>query len=140
MWKLLEETTINKKYKNLLKCTYDNYRACIKTDIGISRSVDILKGVKQGDVLSAILFCIVIASIIHKTESICNSGFSIGGHLLTNLGYADDIEILNDSSQEMQKYIDNLATNAEEVGLSTNISKTKCMSTNKFKEPFNITI
>ena len=40
----------------------------------------------------------------------------------------------------MQKYIDNLATNAEEVGLSINISKTKCMSTNKSKEPFNITM
>ena len=140
LWKLLEETSINKKYINLLKCTYQNSKACIKTDIGISRHFDILKGVKQGDILSAILFCIVIASIIYKTESSCNSAFSIGGHLLSNLGYADDIATLNYSELEMQKYIDTLAKNAEEVGLFINVSKTKCMTTNKNNQPLNLKV
>ena len=140
LWKLLEETSVNKKYINLLKCTYDNSKASIKTDIGTSQPVNILKGVKQGDILSAILFCIVIASIINKTESSCNSGFSIGGHLLSNLGYADDIAILNNSEIEIQKFIDILSKNAEEVGLFINVSKTKCMSTHKNKQPLNLTV
>ena len=141
LWKLLEQTSINKRYINLLKCTYDNSKAYnIKTDLGITRPVNILKGVKQGDVLSAILFCIVIASIIRKTDAVCNSGYSIGGHLLSNLGYADDIAAVNSSSQEMQKYVNILAENAEEVGLYINISKTKCMTTNKSNDPFNIKI
>ena len=100
----------------------------------------ILEGVKQGDILSAILFCIVIASIINKTESSWNSGFSIGGHLLSDLGYADDIATLNNSEIEMQKYINILAKNAEEVGLFINVSKTKYMSTNKNKQPLNLTV
>ena len=95
---------------------------------------------KQGDILSALLFCIVIASIIYKTEATCNSGFSIGGHLLSNLGYADDIAAVNNSSSEMQKFINTLAKNAEEVGLFINLSKTKCMTTNKDNIPLNITI
>ena len=140
LWKLLAETSINKKYINLLKCTYDNSGACIKSDIGISRHIDILKGVKQGDILSAILFCIVIASIILKTESVCSSGFSIGGYLLSNLGYADDIAVLNNSSVNIQQYIDTLTQNAKEVGLFINVKKTKCMSTNKNKQPINLTV
>ena len=46
LWKLLGETSINKRYIKLLKSTYDDSTASIKTDIGISRPVKILKGVK----------------------------------------------------------------------------------------------
>ena len=53
-WKLLEETSINKRHINLLKLTYQNSTAMIKSNIGITRAVQILKGVK----LSAILFYI----------------------------------------------------------------------------------
>jgi hypothetical protein len=140
LWELLGKTSINKRYINLLKCTYDNSKAYIKNDLGVSRPINILKGVKQGDILSAILFCIVIAAIINKTESECNSGFSIGGHLLSNLGYADDIAVMNESNQEIQKYVNKFTENAEDVGLHINIPKTKCMTTKKSDEPFNITI
>ena len=47
LWKLLNKTTnINKRYINLLKSTYDNSNATIKTDIGITQQVKICKGVK----------------------------------------------------------------------------------------------
>ena len=39
LWKLLEKTSLNKRYINLLKLTYDNSTAAIKTDVGISRPV-----------------------------------------------------------------------------------------------------
>ena len=101
LWKLLEKTNVNKKYINLLKLTYDNSVATIKTDIGLTRSVKILKGVKQGDILSAILFCIVIAAIITKSEEDCQSGFSIGGQFLSNLSYADDISLVNNVTSDL---------------------------------------
>ena len=134
LWKLLEDTSMNKKYINLLKLTYDNSTAVIKTDIGITRPVKILKGVKQGDVLSALLFCIVIAAIILKAESDCKSGFSIGGHLLSNLSYADDIAAINRSQEELQAFLDCLVKYSAEVGLFINVSKTECMTTNKNKD------
>ena len=140
LWKLLESTRINKRYISLLQHTYGNSKAYIKTDIGISRPVSILKGVKQGDVLSAILFCIVIAAILSKTEDECQSGFSIGGHLLSNLSYADDISAVNESCQNLQSFVDSLAKNAAETGLSINVSKTKCMTTDKSNPDLNIKI
>ena len=66
LWDLLEKTSINKRYINLLKLSYENSTAAIKTDIGTSEPIKILKGVKQGDILSSILFCLVIAAVLSK--------------------------------------------------------------------------
>ena len=103
----------------------------METDIGVTRPVRFLKGVKQGDVLPALLVCIVIAAIILKTESDCKSGFSIGGHLLSNLSYADDIAATNTSKEELQAFLDCVVKYLAEVGLFINVSKTECMTTDK---------
>ena len=95
----------------------------------------------KGDVVSAILFCIVISAIILKSETECNSGFSIGGHLLSNLRYADDdIAAISGSCQELQAFLDYLAKYSAEVGLFINISKTKCTTTDKSDQPLHLTI
>lgn len=140
LWKLLEKTSINKNYISLLKATYDDSKALIKTDLGITRSINILKGVKQGDVLSAILFCIVAATIILQTEEECPSGFSIGGYLLSNLSYADDMAIINNSRQKLQEFLNNLSKTAANFGLQINVAKTKCMTTDKTNNILNLSV
>ena len=89
----------------------------------------ILKGVKQGDVLSALLFCIVISAIVTKAKEDCQTGFSNAGQLLSNLTYADDIALKNRIQQDLQQCIDSLVKHSAEVGLYINVSKTECMTT-----------
>nr|XP_027215567.1 uncharacterized protein LOC113808362 [Penaeus vannamei] len=108
LWNLLDKTSINKKYINLLKQSYENSKAYIETDIGTSRCVYILKGVKQGDVLSAILFCIVIAALVLQVEN------STGGYNLSNLSYADDIAVI---SHKLSSKNDGLAAVKHRIGL-----------------------
>ena len=125
----------------MLKSLYDGSCASIKTDFGITRSLAIKKGVKQGDMLSAILFCIVLASVILKTEQQCSdSGFSIGGQILSNLSYADDIALLNKDIASLQEFINALTLNAKEIGLDINLTKTECMTTAKDQPRLNMTI
>ena len=95
---------------------------------------------KQGDMLSAVLFCVALAAVMLKTEEVCDSGFSIGGRILSNLSYADDIALLNECSTKLQLFVNELAKNAKEVGLEINLAKTKSMSTDKLQLPLNITI
>ena len=140
LWSILDKTALNKNYINLLKSVYDGSQASIKTDLGCSRFVDIKKGVKQGDMLSAILFCVALAAVMLKTEASCGSGFSIGGRILSNLSYADDISLLNECPTKLQNFVNELAKNAKEIGLEINLSKTKSMSTDKTQLPLNITI
>ena len=72
----------------------------------------------------------MIVAIIWKSESDCQSGFSIGGKLISNLTYADDIALVN-TAQKDQKFIDCLVKYSAEVGLCVNVSKTECMSTDQ---------
>ncbi len=131
LWTLLQRTDINKRYIKLLKETYDKSTATIKTDIGETRKINVLKGVKQGDVLSAILFCVVIAAILQQVEEECSSGVTMGGHLISNLSYADDIAVISNSVNGLQEYLDALSHHSSLVGLHINVGKTKCMSIDK---------
>ena len=140
LWPILDKTSLNKNYINLLKSVYDGSQASVKTDLGNSRFVNIKKGVKQGDMLSAILFCVALAAVILKTEEECKSGFSIGGYILSNLSYADDISLINECPQKLQLFVNELSKNAKEIGLEINLGKTECMSTDKKQLPLNITI
>ena len=73
----------------------------------------------------------MIAAITWKSESDCQSGFSIGGELISNLTYADDIALVNTSQKDLQKFIDCLVKYSAGVGLYVNVSKTECMSTDQ---------
>ena len=90
--------------------------------------MDIKKGVKQGNMLSAILFCVALADFMLKTEEVCKRGFSIGGYTLANLSYADDIAFLNECLLKLQEFVNELAENAKEIGLEVNLKKIECMS------------
>ena len=111
LWNTLDKTPINKNYINLLKATYNGSEAAIKCSMGVSRFVAISKGVKQGDVLSAILFCVALAAVMLKTNQDCNSGYNIGGHILSNLSYADDIAAVDTNPTDLQNFINKLAEN-----------------------------
>ena len=108
----------------MLKSLYDNSCASVKTDLGVYRNISIKKGVKQGDTTSAILFCIVLSSVIMKTEEQSpDSGYSVGGQILSNLAYADDIALANRDIHDLQNFVNVLATNAKDIGLKIYISK-----------------
>src|SRR6218665_3634937 len=57
-------------------------------------------------------------------------GAHIGGRRLTNLRYADDIVLLAESEEELQKIINRLHQVGSEKGLLINMDKTKIMTLN----------
>ena len=106
---------------------YENSSATITTLIGSSRAIDILRGVKQGDVLSALLFCIAIGIITLKAFQNNSFGIPIGGKTWTDLSYADDLAAIAKSKAELIKMLENLQRESAEFGLSINFTKTKIM-------------
>ena len=128
----MEKTSINKRYIKLIKKTYINSRAKIKTDLGISEFIQIRKSVKQGDKLAWLLLCIVIASVIFQTEEQNpDLGVSIGGKLRSNLAYADVKAILEIDTDKLQVSINDFTENAKKLVLCINICKTKTMAFGK---------
>ena len=106
---------------------YEGSSATIRTSVGSTRLIKILKGVKQGDVLSALLFCLVIGVITDKAFSSQSYGISIGGTNWTDLSYADDLAVIAKTRQELLKMMKALIEESSHFGLKVNFTKTKIM-------------
>ena len=95
--------------------------------MGVTEAIDILKGVKQGDLLSALLFCIALKVILEDTFDGIDFGIKIGGNLENEKDYADDIALITATTDQMNMLLDPLHRNALAFGLSINVKKTKIM-------------
>ena len=54
-------------------------------------------------------------------------GVRIGGDTICNLGYADDLAIMEESEEKLQLFLDIFNENSNEVGLEMNTKNTKSM-------------
>jgi hypothetical protein len=99
----------------------------------ISDFFPMVNGVKQGAVLSAILYCVYVNGLFERLRS-RRSGCWMGSTYLGILGYADDNFLLAPSREALQNMLDTCEEYAMEHNLkfSTNVnpvkSKTKCMA------------
>ena len=85
-----------------------NDKAFVKIDGKITKSFPINQGVRQGCVLSPMLFNIFIADLAKKLESM-NSGFAVGISKINSLFWADDIVLLAESGSLLAKMIDTVS-------------------------------
>ena len=117
----------------LLLHMYTNQTAKVRWQGKMSKPLTILNGVKQGAVLSAILFCIYIDDLIKKLRK-KGDGCWINQRYVGIAVYADDIVLLSPSQDGLQNMINECSDYAKKHHLtfSTNVnpvkSKTKCMA------------
>ena len=124
---LLLYTDIDPIYIALLINLYDVSTAQISTDVGLTRVIKILRGTKQGDLLSALLFCFVLALILQLTFEDIDTGLSVGGIKHTDLEYADDAALFIPNEEHLHNVIEKLVLHSRTFGLELNFDKTKIM-------------
>ena len=87
---------------------------------------------KQGDVLSAILFNCVLDSVFVKWKAqLFHEGIQVrgSGERITNIRYADDILLVAKSRAELLRMAELLVLELARVGLTLNSAKTKILHT-----------
>jgi len=85
-------------------------------------------GVRQGCILSPLLFAIAIDWIMHKVVEHSDAGIGwVDGTKASDLDFADDIALLEDSLHNMQLLTTALEEEASRVGLYINPDKCKVM-------------
>ena len=98
-----------------------------------SRQFHMSNGVKQGAVLSAILYCIYVNGLFEKSRQ-HKTGWWINGAFVGILGYADDNLLLSPTLDGLQDMLNTCTdyASAHNLTFSTNEdpkkSKTKCMA------------
>ena len=61
----------------------------------------------------------------HVKES--NRGIRLGGTLVNNLRFVDDIDLIDEDYKSLQKQLEKIRAAAEQAGLIVNVGRTKTM-------------
>jgi len=116
---------------DLLAKLYRKQLAKVKVARTLSEWFHVKKGNRQGYVLSPYLFNILVEMVMRKTLDGFQGRLQIGGQIVTNLCYADDILLvileaeLQDGSQ-----VDHLDRVSSKYILLINVDKTNVMASN----------
>ena len=146
LWFKLHESGVSTKIILLLKNMYSKIKLCVKNtcnrrqeninDYGdkdevYSHFFTSIAGVFQGESLSPFLFSMFINDINDVLCSNDDVGAYLFDWLLTILLFADDMALLSESRDGLQKGLDKLGEYCEKWGLIVNINKTQCVAFKK---------
>ena len=128
--KKLLDIGITGKFFDHIKNMYNNDLVCVKINGQMSEEIKTSKGVRQGCILSPLLFNIFMSDLPRKLNQNCN--VSISDEVKINcLLWADDIILLSETEEGLRSLLKDIDTYCKENGLNINIDKTKCMIFNK---------
>ena len=127
LFKLLQ-INVGGCFYNLIKSLYSNSSCSIKIGNSQSRSFQYARGVRQGCILSPLLFNLFINNIPYSFENTLSDPFVLpNGTKLNSLLYADDLVILSRSKTGLQTCLNRLSSYCNSWMLSINPKKTKVM-------------
>jgi Reverse transcriptase (RNA-dependent DNA polymerase)/Endonuclease-reverse transcriptase len=125
LWEEMTKIGMGRKILNLLRNLYTNANGVIKTSHGITEPFPIDQGVLQGESSSPIIFNLFINSIVDDLYNSETPGVAIGSYLVHLLLFCDDIALVANSADQLQKKINTLAKSFDRLGLTVNTTKTQ---------------
>ena len=108
--------------------------SAILWDNGLTEEFPINRGVRQGDVISPLLFNIALAPLLQDIRDNL-AGAEVLGHKINTLAYADDLAVYVNNKEELEKLKFILKKFKSQSGLTINKKKTQFMRTYKSTTP-----
>ena len=102
-----------------------------------TEEMEIRRGVRQGCILSPLLFNLYSEAIFKETLEDELVGIVINGEVINNMRYADDTVLLTCSLGDTQQLLEKLNDRCNEYGLKINSKKIKLMVVTKFPQDLN---
>ena len=130
MFKILAHYGIPPKLISIITKFYESFQCTVALENNnLTEYFNVESGVRQGDILSPILFLITIDWVMRRTTDGVKRGIQWGLlDQLEDLDFADDLGLLSTKHQDLQEKSTRLALFAEQVGLKINTKKTEMMS------------
>ncbi|VVC38393.1 Endonuclease/exonuclease/phosphatase,Reverse transcriptase domain, partial [Cinara cedri] len=120
---ILKEFELPNKLIKLIEATLQNTEIKIKVASELSEPATVRTGLRQGNVLSPILFNLILEKIIRETN--CNNRIVLRNSNINILAYADDIAMLVETEETVKQVCRKLIMMASKVGLEINDEKTE---------------
>lgn len=137
LWRTLLEIGVPIHLVSLVKNLYETSEALVKIENNLSDRLCIRKGVRQGCVLSPLLYKAYSEIVMRRVLDGWDGGIKIGGRRFSNLRFADDTTLIANSAEELLDLIRRLEAVSLEFGLKININKTKIMIVDRDNEHQN---
>lgn len=123
---------ITGKFFNVLKTMYTNDSTCIKVGDKVTNSFRVNQGVKQGCVLSPLLFNIFLSDFPETLLNLdCTPVRLTNANTIGCIAWADDIVLLSESNEGLQNMLSKLNEYASKNHMGINCKKTEAMIFNK---------
>ena len=124
LMQILKRIGIDWRERRLISKLYMEQKVKVRLDRGLTRSVQIGRGVRQGCRLSPILF--KFCSECLNKEALDGLGdFNIGGQIIQTVKYADALMLIAKEETVLQDMIDKLIVTGRYYGMEMNVEKQK---------------
>jgi hypothetical protein len=125
LWKALWDQGVNGKMWRVLRSYYAKVQSCAIVNGELTEWFDLHVGVRQGCVLSPILFDIFMDGMAREIK-VCGLGVDVdGGERLACLLYADDLVLIAETKEDLQKQLDAVHEFCRKWRVELNQGKTK---------------
>lgn len=127
LWQIIINMGVPKHLVVLVKNLYVQGHAVVRIENQISGKCNISKRVRQGCVLSPLLFNIYSKFVMRAVLDEWHGGVSVGGVKISNLRFADNTVLIAKDQPEMEVIISRLEQISSKHGLRIKYHKTKMM-------------
>ena len=131
LWRVLEQYDIRGQLLDNIRAIYANSKSAVHTSYGLSNWFPVTSGVRQGCVLSPLLFIIDMDQITKEANPDLEA--------LNELLFSDDQTIMNDNKAKLQEHTDQLNTCCETYGMKISVSKTEAMTVSRTQRSSKLT-
>ena len=135
LWKAMQkaEYEIPAMLRRAIRGMYWQCKSSVRSVIGEGLWFDVMTGVRQGSVLSPLLFILLMDQVLKKATTNTMEGDHSG-----TLAYADDVGLITCSATELQDIVNECCTALKDNGLKLNEIKSEVMVVSRTPETLHI--
>ena len=128
IWQILWHYGVPEKIVIVIRCFYSGFECQVIHDGFLTEPFQVRTGVRQGCLLSPLLFLVVLDWVTREAYGAGRTGIQWSfTRKLEDLDFADDLCLMSQKLQHMQEKVEALQHAAERVGLKINNEKTQEM-------------
>ena len=127
LWQKLNKIGINGKFFNSLKSSYEHVNCSVRINGHYTDWFDVSSGLKQGCLLSPQIFNLYLNDLTLDLEE-AGLGIDIDGVNVSSLLYADDLALVAETEDNLQRLLDILSNWCNKNKMQANLDKTKVVN------------